>query len=197
MRNGQARLMNDRTERVYEELLVLRCQMGSESAFAEVVRLFAPRLRCYLRRLIGNADDAEDTLQEVWTDVYKGLGRLRNTGAFTPWLYRIARDRAYRQLRRKRVPCVPLEEGEVAESDGAEPSFGPEDAQQITAALERISAEYREVLLLRFIEGMSAEQIGQVIGRPAGTVRSRLHYAKRCLRREIERGCEDEREGTR
>jgi DNA-directed RNA polymerase specialized sigma24 family protein len=77
MRNGRARLMNDRTERVYEELLVLRCQMGSESAFAEVVRLFAPRLRCYLRRLIGNADDA---LQEVWADVYRGLARLRNTG---------------------------------------------------------------------------------------------------------------------
>jgi RNA polymerase sigma-70 factor, ECF subfamily len=186
--------MNDRTERVYEELLVLRCQMGSESAFAEVVRLFAPRLRCYLQRLIGNADDAEDTLQEAWTDVYKGLGRLRSTGAFTPWLYRIARDRAYRLLRRKRLPCVPLEEGEVAEPDGAEPSFGPEDAQQVTAALELISAEHREVLLLRFIEGMSAEQIGQVIGRPAGTVRSRLHYAKRCLRRAIERGCKDERE---
>lgn len=194
MRGGRTRLMNDRTERVYEELLVLRCQMGSESAFAEVVRLFAPRLRCYLRRLIGNADDAEDAMQDVWTDVYRGLGRLRNTGAFTPWLYRIARDRAYRRLRRKRIPCVPLEDGEVADPEGAEPSFGPEDAEQITAALERMSAEHREVLLLRFIEGMSAEQIGQVIGRPAGTVRSRLHYAKRCLRREIERRCEDERE---
>jgi RNA polymerase sigma-70 factor, ECF subfamily len=193
VQGARARLMNDRTERVYEELLVLRCQMGSESAFAEVVRLFAPRLRCYLRRLIGNADDAEDALQEVWADVYRGLARLRNTGAFTPWLYRITHDRAYRQLRRKRVPCVPLQDEEVAEPDGAEPSFGPEDAQQITAALERIRAEYREVLLLRFIEGMSAEQIGQVIGRPAGTVRSRLHYAKRCLRREIERRCEDER----
>jgi RNA polymerase sigma-70 factor (ECF subfamily) len=183
--------MNDRTEQVYEQLLVLRCQLGSEKAFAEVVRRYTPRLQYYLRKL-GRADDVEDALQEVWTDVYRGLGRLRNTRAFTSWLYRITRDRAYRQLRRKRISCVPLEEGEVPNPKDAESNFGPDDARQINAALERLSAEHREVLLLRFIEGMSAEQIGQVIGCPAGTVRSRLHYAKRCLRQEIERRCKDE-----
>lgn len=185
--------MNDRTERVYEQLLVLRCQTGSEEAFAELVGRYAPRLRYYLRKLIGRAEDAEDALQEVWADVYRGLGRLENVASFAPWVYRIARDRAYRQWRRKRVPTVPLDNAELPEADDAEASFGPDDSRRVNVALEQISAEHREVLLLRFIEGMSADQIGEVIGCPAGTVRSRLHYAKRCLRREIERRCKNER----
>jgi RNA polymerase sigma-70 factor (ECF subfamily) len=185
--------MDDRTERVYLQLLVLRCQTGSEAAFAELVRRYAPRLRYYLVKLLGRAEDAEDALQDVWTDVYRGISRLEDAGAFTPWAYRIARDRAYRQLRRKRLPCVPLEEADPPDSNDADAAFGPEDADEINAALERISDEHREVLLLRFIEGMSAEQIGEVIGCPAGTVRSRLYYAKRCLRRELDERCRDER----
>lgn len=185
--------MNSRAERVYEQLLVLRCQTGSEAAFAELVGRYGSRLRYYLWKLIGSEEDAEDALQEVWADVYRAMGRLEHPEAFTAWIYRIARDRAYRELRRRRVACVSLDERELAEPGEAEPSFGPEDAQEVNAALERISAEHREVLLLRFIEGMSAHQISQVIGCPAGTVRSRLHYAKRCLRREIEERCKDER----
>lgn len=185
--------MNRRADQVYEQLLVLRCQTGSEAAFAELVARYGPPLRYYLGKLIGSTDDADDTLQEVWADVYRAIRRLEHPEAFTAWIYRIARDRAYRHLRRRRVACVPLDEREVAEPGEAEPRFGPEDAREVNAALERISAEHREVLLLRFIEGMSAEQISQVIGCPAGTVRSRLHYARRCLRREIEHRCKDER----
>jgi RNA polymerase sigma-70 factor (ECF subfamily) len=141
--------------------------------------------------MIGRAEDAEDALQEVWTDIYRGLARLETAAAFVPWIYRIARSRALRHWRRKRVPCVPLVEDEVPQC-GAEPVFGSDEAQEMIAALDRISAEHREALLLHYIEGMTAEQISQVTGCPAGTVRSRLHYAKRSLRREMEQRCNDE-----
>ncbi len=187
--------MTDRTDFVYEQLLVLRCQIGSEAAFAELVRRYGPRVRRYLRRLLDRPEDVEDAIQEVWADVFRGLWRLRDNGALAAWMYRIARDRAYRALRRQHVKCVPLIEADLPE-DAPEPGLTPEEIQQVHLAMDRLSIEHREVLLLRFMEDMSPEQIGQVIGCPAGTVRSRLHYAKRELRKELQRRQEHERTQT-
>jgi len=176
--------MSQRAEYVYEQLLVLRCQTGSETAFAELVERYGPRLRLYLRKLLDRPEDVDDALQDVWTDVFRSLGRLRNSGAFAAWVYRIARDRAYRELRRRQVKCVPLEEAEVPQDVPEEP-LEFEDVQQVHAALDALSIEHREVLLLRFVEQMSPDQIGQIVGCPAGTVRSRLYYARQQLRREL------------
>jgi RNA polymerase sigma-70 factor, ECF subfamily len=186
--------MNSRAEQVYEQMLVLRCQIGSEAAFAELIGRYGAALRYYIRKLIGNEKDAEDTLQEVWAHMFRAIRRLEHPEAFKTWIYRIARDQAYWTLRRGRVACVSLDEKELTEPYEEEPGFTSEDAQEVHAALERISTEHREVLLLRFIEGMSADQIGQIVGCPAGTVRSRLHYAKRCLKREMEQRRKDERQ---
>jgi len=139
--------------------------------------------------MLGNGHAAEDALQEVWLDVFRGLPRLADAGAFTAWVYRIARDRAFRTVRGRRLH-VPLT---WTEEPAEEPDdFSAADAEAIHLALDELPAEQREALVLRFLEGMSYEEIARVAGCELGTVRSRLHYAKRALRRALEARCDRE-----
>jgi RNA polymerase sigma-70 factor, ECF subfamily len=124
-------------------------------------------------------------LQDVWLDVVRQLPRLKDPQALVAWLYRIARDRAYGRLRKTRR-AESLDEAAVVDPavDGGE--FSPQDAARIHAALDKLPAEQREVLVLRFLEEMTYEQIAGVVGCQLGTVRSRIHYGKQALRRLLE-----------
>jgi RNA polymerase sigma-70 factor (ECF subfamily) len=176
--------MTNPADRLYERVLVLRCQAGDEAAFEELVGSYSSRLRYFLRKMLGEADRAEDVLQEVWLLVLRGLPKLADPGAFPAWLYRIARDRTCRELRERR-PLRPLEDTDLAEEPGDDIRL--EDAEHIHAALNELAPEHREVLVLRFLESMTYEEIARVTSCPVGTVRSRIHYAKRALRCALER----------
>lgn len=180
--------MSDAAERLYERVLVLRCQTGDAAALSELIRRYAPRLRFYLRKMTSEAA-ADDLLQDVWIDVFAKVARLRDPGAFTAWLYRIARDAVCRELRRRRVPILPV--GDQLIDESSEPNhdgdWSVEDVERVRAELDALSPAHREVLLLQFVEGMSYEQIAGATGCAVGTVRSRIHYAKRSLRALMER----------
>lgn len=165
-----------------ERLLILRCQTGDEAALAELISRYSPGLRLYLRKMSAQAA-VDDLLQETWFDVYRKINGLRQPEAFVTWLYRIARDKLYRELRRKQLPA---DEGELFEPVvWADETFSREDAEAVRTALDDLAAPQREVLVLRFIEDLSYEQIAQVIDRPVGTVRSRIHYGLQSLRQKL------------
>jgi RNA polymerase sigma-70 factor (ECF subfamily) len=178
--------MTDIAERVYRSVLVVRCQAGDRAAFEELVELYQPRLRYFLAGMAGDNHAADDLLQDVWLDVYRGVARLADPGAFPAWLYRIARRRALGALRKRRQPPSSLEGIDLAGEGADDDDFSAEDAERVHAALGRLAPEHREVLLLRFVEGMAYEDIARVTGCRLGTVRSRIHYAKRALRRVME-----------
>jgi len=178
--------MSDPADRLYEQVLILRCQAGDETAFTEIVERYNTRLRYFLRKMLGDVHGVEDVLQEIWFDVFRGMSKLNHLGAFSSWVYRIARDRAARNLRKRhwtQSSLVELASDEANDSDG----FSAEDAAHIHAALDEMPREQREVLVLRFLEEMTYDDMAQVVGCPVGTVRSRLHYAKRALRQILER----------
>lgn len=178
------------TDRLVERLLVLRFQTGDESAFAELVTLYQPRLGYFLRKLLDDADAADDILQEVWCDVLRSISQLVDASAFPAWIYRIARDRAFRHLRRRRLTWQPIDLADDAMAEQAVEAngeFTTDDVAEVHAALDRIAPEHREVLVLRFLEQMSYEEIASATASQLGTVKSRIHYAKRELRRAIER----------
>src|SRR4051794_19275509 len=179
--------MTDSTDRLYETVLVLRCQAGDEAAFTELVEHYQLRLRYYLRKMLHDVQGAEDALQDVWLDVFRAVARLADLGAFRAWLYRITRDRALRELRRRRLPVRSLEGVEPPNGSLGEAAFTAEDAQRIHAALDELATEHREALVLRYVEAMTYEEIARVVGCQVGTVRSRLYYAKRALRGVLER----------
>ncbi len=177
---------NDRSTWVLERLLVLQCQAGDEHAFEELVAKFDPRLRYYVSSLVGRADLAEDLMQDVWLDVVRNLRNLRKAESFKSWLYRIARS--YACLHMRRSARQPRLESFAADPPAPEPpDFSPDDATHIHRCMARLSPEHRDVLLLRFLENMSYEEIAAAVGCAAGTCRSRIHYAKTALRREMEK----------
>ena len=178
--------MTDQPEQIYDSLLVVRASAGDDAAFAELVERYSPRLRYFLRKLLSSADSADDALQDVWLDVLRNLPRLNDPRALRAWLYRIARDRAFAGLRRMRREEQPLDESQIADNAAEDGEYSPEVAAQIHAALDRLPAEQREVLVLRFLEEMSYEEIARVVGCQLGTVRSRIHYGKRALRKALD-----------
>lgn len=169
-----------RIEGIYEQLLIVRCQVGDELAFNELLSRYQPRLALFVQRLMQHSDGVEDVLQEVWLDVFKGLSKLKDTEAFRGWLYRIARDRVAQRHRKRRFQEHPLEEL-VAAADSEEDNFSSR-IPELEAALRTLNPEHNEVLVLRYLEELSYEEIAAVTSSPVGTVRSRLHYAKNALR---------------
>ena len=182
--------MKNLKARLYEQTLILRCQTRDDAAFEEIVRLYEAPLRYYLRRITGEGSSVDDILQNVWLDVFRKLPKLRSPRAFPVWLYRIARDKAFHALRRsKRIsqlfdndPGIPL----TVQADEQE-DFSPDEAARIHACLEKLSLKHREVLLLRFLEGMAYQDIARVVDCNIGTVRSRIYYAKLELKKEMRR----------
>src|SRR5271165_7652758 len=179
--------MSSTTQKLYEQTLVLRSQLGDERAFEELLNVYGPRLRSFAKKMMQSSPDTvEDVLQEVWLAIYRGLPGLRDAATFRTWAFRIARDRIYREYRRRKPAELPLNKeraDELAVDDAADSEV---DVEEVRRGLHAISPEHREVLVLCFFEEMSYLEIAEAIGASLGTVRSRIHYAKRALRHALE-----------
>ena len=171
-------------------LTVLRCQTGDEQAFRQLFDWFGGRTLAHLRGLVG--DDADDLQQEVWLSVYQHVAGLSNPRAFRTWLFKTTRHRAVDFLRRRRRQLELTDETAIADIDVAEtveePPFGGIDESHLDAAIRQLPPLQREVLLLRYQDEMSYTELALVVGCPIGTVRTRLHHAKRKLHELLKRG---------
>ncbi len=167
-------------------LLVVRCQARDELAFRQLVRRWEPRLYYYLRRMIEDESAVWDVLQNTWLAVFGHLSRLEDARKFRGWVYRIAHDQAVNWLQKeKRYVFEPEEELErPVQIDDSVP-IGSEDAAFLHQALLKLSPLHREVLTLFYLEDFSSLQIAGIIGLPEGTVKSRLHHARRNLARAL------------
>jgi RNA polymerase sigma-70 factor (ECF subfamily) len=168
------------------QALVRRCQHGESAAFEELFQRFQPRLRYYVRRLSAGSDHVDDTLQEVWAKVIQGISAVRDRKAFPAWLYTVARNEVYGRAR-VRDPFVELTQEHLdMATDDPEPVFHEEEAVRVHRALGALPPGHREILTLCFLEELSHKEIAALLGICAGTVKSRIHYAKQALRQELE-----------
>jgi len=174
------------SDKLIEQVLILRCQIGDKDALAELIERYQAPLRYFISRLSANPETAEDIFQDTWLTVIRRIHSLKKTDAFSTWLYRIARNKVYQQFRRKRK-LSELNENIAVPNDTENDVFSTEDAAKIHRYLKELLPEYKEVLMLRFLEQMSYAQISQVINRSLGTVKSRIHYAKLTLKKEMEK----------
>ncbi len=177
--------MDSETKTQYE-WLALRCQSGEPGAFEDLIAVMERPLLYYATSLTGNQDTALDVLQDVWLKVIRGIRRLNDPGSLRPWLYSIthgvAVDRIRSNYSREKAERTQLEDSEEAE----EPSFVDEDADAVHQALSRLGVKHREVLVLHFLRDLSIEEIATVVGCSKGTVKSRIHYAKRQMKQILE-----------
>ena len=172
--------------KLVEQILLLRCQIGDRDALTQLIEHYQKPLRYFIYRLLEDDVAAEDIFQDTWLAVIRQIHGLKEPDAFPTWLYRIARNKVYQQLRTKRNLSV-LVESIPVENHAEDDDFSGEDAARVHKCLKELPPEYREVLMLRFLEQMPYQQISQVLNCKLGTVRSRLYYAKIALRKELEK----------
>jgi len=174
-------------DRIFSELMLVRYRRGDTSAFDELVKHWEGRLFYYIMRLVSDEDDGWDALQDTWFALARGIDRLQEPRDIVLWLYKTARHKAIDRLRdRYKHRTVSAECEELPEVEERVEPFTFEDAEQVHCALGKISALHREVLTLFFLEDLSVAGIAEVLGIPTGTVKSRLHFARRALRAVIE-----------
>ena len=164
-----------------------RCRDGQRAAFEELFEIYQPRLKYYVRRLNLGASGTDDILQDIWLAVFKNIHTLKDAQIFAVWLYRIARNKVYDGFRQKESFAPLPQDDQFPVSDNNEPAFDANDAENLHRALDVLKPYHREVLTLCFIERMSYQSIADVVGCSIGTVRSRIFYAKRSLREEMEK----------
>jgi RNA polymerase sigma-70 factor, ECF subfamily len=185
--------MNASVQQTRDEWIALRCQHGEPGAFADLVREMERPLLYFAQKLVNDQDKALDVLQEVWLKAFRTIHRLQNPRSVRPWLYRLTRglaiDHVRKEVAEERRERVHAEE---MTDPAEEPCFAQEDAIAVHRALDTLDISHREVLVLHFLEEMTITEIGGVLGCPAGTVKSRIYYAKRALQAVL-RG---ERHGT-
>ena len=170
-------------------LVVMRCQVGDDEAFARLFEWFGPKTLRYLRGLIGDA--ADDVHQEVWLTVYRSVSGMANPGAFRTWLFRTTRHRAMDFLRRQRRERELVDEIAATTTEAVEAAGDDEplpDHALVEAEIARLPPLQREALLLRHRDDLSYAEIALVTGVPAGTVKTRVHHAKRALQGRFQRG---------
>lgn len=175
--------------------IVRRAQAGDQQAFGVFVTKYQRRLARVVGRMVHNTSDAEEVVQETFIKAYRALPAFRCDAAFYTWLFAIGINSAKNYLVKKnRGPAlVPIAEGEngfVAErnidtNDPALTLSSKQLAQRLSSALDRLSDDVRQALILREMEGFSYEEIAAIMGCPIGTVRSRIFRAREVVSAKI------------
>lgn len=156
--------------------LVAAARRGDRGAFAVLLDRHERALRAVVRRLVGD-QEAEDVAQEAFLQAYLGLDRLRDPTRFGSWLCAIAVNLAKMRLRSRRsVPAGSIDGAAPSELEAAEVS------DLVRAALDALPAPDREALLLTYVEGLTSPEVASLTGERPGTVRVRLHRARRRMR---------------
>ena len=179
--------------REQEAQIVRRVLQGDVNAFEKLVTEYEKAVYAIALRMTGNAEDAADMTQETFIKAYNSLQSFRGESKFSVWLYRIASNVCLDFLRsRSRKPTVSLsvedDEGEETELDIADESQSPEQLLErgltrdaVRRGLEALPPDYRQILLLREIQGLSYEEIADTLSIEVGTVKSRIFRARKRL----------------
>ena len=177
--------------------LIERVKHGDVKAFEMLVVKYQRRIERLVGRMVRDSDLVQDIAQETFIRAYRALPQFRGESAFYTWLYRIAVNTAKKALvEKKRDPLV-FEGAMVSTEDGEEPSrvenelsdgetpetvlAGKEVAATVNAAIDALSEDLRQAIVLREIEGLSYEEIADVMNCPIGTVRSRIFRAREAI----------------
>ncbi len=167
-----------------DEELIVGALDGSESAWLLLVRRYEKRLYNHALRMVGNADDAMDLLQDIFLSVYRNLANFRGDAPFAAWIFRIATFRCTDHLRRKRLPVDEQMDINNTASPGG-PALSIEMLQSnedMIRMLATLSQEQRQVIELKFFQNFTFDEIGGQLGISANTAKTRLYSALKKLR---------------
>ncbi len=182
---------------VPDDELVRRSQAGNSEAFEELVRRYERKVYSITYRMMGNEQDASEALQDTFLRAFRFLPKFQFKSSFYTWLYRIATNVSLTRLRkRKSPPIVSLDE--PVGDDGDLPleipdyKYSPEEMMRrrelheaLQKSVESLPADYRSVVVLRDLEGLSNEEVGKILNLSVPAVKSRLHRGRLVLREKL------------
>ena len=186
-----------------ERSLIAASKDGDSAALDTLVRIHQDRVYGFAMRMCRNVEDAKDILQETFLGMVRSLREFREESKFSTWLYRIAANACLKKRRRGVHDPAPEQELSLDElmprpdAEGRKPEIADwsDDAERallrgelsgrMEAAIDRLPKEYKIVLVLRDVEGLSAEETAQAVGLSVAAVKSRLHRARVFVRREL------------
>ncbi|CDN43484.1 RNA polymerase sigma factor SigW [Paenibacillus sp. P22] len=181
-----------------EANLIRLALKGDQRAFADLVGMYQDKLYHLAYRMLYNRQEAEDAVQETFLRVFRNMERYDESMKFSTWIYRITTNLAIDRLRRRK-PGFSLD-AEVPEHDGLDgySMFASEDASPedevllsetqriIRTAIETLPPKYKSVMVLRYLEDLSLQEISDVLDMPVTTIKTRVHRGREFLRKKLE-----------
>ncbi len=182
---------------VPDKELVKRAQAGNDEAFEELVRRYERKVYSITYRMLGNQEDASEALQDTFLRAYRFLGKFQFKSSFYTWLYRIATNTSLTKLRKRKAPYV-MSIDEPVGSDGElqleipDHKYSPEKMMKqrelgraLQEAVDSLPADYRSVVVLRDLEGLSNDEVSKILNLSIPAVKSRLHRGRLALREKL------------
>ena len=176
-----------------ERELIRKCRSGDPRYYEPLVRAYEPAGMRVAVAMMGNLEDAGDALQEAFVKAWENLSRFDLRRPFRPWFFQILRNQCRDMLRSRQARFRVEAVDENLHLRPADPERGPERRRERRAArellwqaLERLTPEQREILVLKELEGFRYGEIAGILDIPEGTVASRLYHARRALKDALE-----------
>jgi RNA polymerase sigma factor (sigma-70 family) len=170
-------------ERALDGFLIASARAGDRRAFEQLAERWDPKLRAHALRLLGDADQAREAVQDGWAEIVRGLEGLRDDAAFPAWAYRIVSRRCAKLIagaqRRRRL-------AEALAKEPARQEAEPTDSERLRAAIRSLPPGQRAAVALFYFEDLGIAATAIALDVPAGTVKTRLMHARRKLRRALE-----------
>lgn len=180
-----------------EEMLTARLKAGDDAAFAELVREHGPRMLAVIKRYLPEESDAQDALQDAFMSAFKAMATFEGGSRLGTWLHRIAVNAALMRLRasRRRPACsmeelmprfdntghheTPIATWDAPGEDGMERA---QTRQLVRECIERLPEAFREIIVMRDVEGLDTAATAEALGMTEAAVKTRLHRARQALR---------------
>lgn len=178
-----------------EATLIAKSQQGDVEAFGELVSIYEKQVYTVAYRFMGNPEDASDLTQEAFVRAFRAISRFRGEASFKTWIYHIVANVCRDELRKRKKQAVVSLDAPIVTDDGyitreqEDWSLAPERVYEsielqetIQQLLNQLIPEYRQVLVLREIQGFTYEEIANILECSLGTVKSRINRARKALR---------------
>ncbi|MBM4371029.1 MAG: sigma-70 family RNA polymerase sigma factor [Deltaproteobacteria bacterium] len=183
-----------------DKVLVARCREGDHDAFRRLVQKYERRIYGIVVGMIRDREEAWDLTQEVFVKVYRHLDTFEGNSSLYTWMYRIAVNLSIDHIRKRRIPGVEYDDSRRhVEPVDLEAPLGTRSESppqrllreelvgKVNRALERLSTKHKQIIILREVEGLSYQEIADVLGISIGTVMSRLFHARRNMQVVLEK----------
>jgi len=160
-----------------DTMAIEKCLEGEKDAFRFLVERYQSQAAVHAVAIFGNKEDALDAVQEAFVDAYQALKNFDRSRRFYPWFYVLLRNRCFKLMAKSRK-TESIEETEIL---APQQDLPREERLALETALLALSAEDREIIILKYLEGLSYDEISEHLEIPKGTVMSRLFYARKQL----------------